>query len=68
MTRDGRRQVGTGRIGVGSVTVVTRSHTNEQYITFLSSRGMAVNEVKFLLSLIDLRNQQNTSTIDGTTY
>ena len=45
-----------------------RSHTNEQYITFLSSRGMAVNEVKFLLSLIDLRNQQNTSTIDGTTY
>ena len=23
MTRDGRRQVGTGRIGVGSVTVVT---------------------------------------------
>ena len=25
MTRDGRRQVGTGRIGVGSVTVVTAS-------------------------------------------
>ena len=26
MTRDGRRQVGTGRIGVGSVTVVTSPH------------------------------------------
>ena len=25
MTRDGRRQVGIGRIGVGTVTVVTRS-------------------------------------------
>ena len=26
MTRDGCRQVGTGRIGVGSVTVVTEDH------------------------------------------
>ena len=26
MTRDGRRQVGIGRIGVGSVTVVTGHH------------------------------------------
>ena len=26
MTRDGRRQVGIGRIGVGSVTVVTDTH------------------------------------------
>ena len=28
MTRDGRRQVGIGRIGVGSVTVVTIPNTN----------------------------------------
>ena len=26
MTRDGHRQVGIGRIGVGSVTVVTEAH------------------------------------------
>ena len=26
MTRDGRRQVGVGRIGVGTVTVVTATH------------------------------------------
>ena len=45
-----------------------RTHTSEQFITSLSSQGMAVNEVRFLLSLIDLRDQQNTLTTDGTTY
>ena len=29
MTRDGRRQVGIGRIGVGSVTVVTHSDKSD---------------------------------------
>ena len=29
MTRDGRRQVGIGRIGVGTVTVVTHSSANK---------------------------------------
>ena len=29
MTRDGRRQVGVGRIGVGTVTVVTHAHINQ---------------------------------------
>ena len=31
-----------------------RTHTSEQFITSLSSQGMVVNEVRFLLSLIDL--------------
>jgi len=44
------------------------THTSEQFITMLSSQGMVVNEVKFLLSLIDLQDWQNTLTTDGTTY
>ena len=31
MTRDGRRQVGIGRIGVGSVTVVTQDSNKTTY-------------------------------------
>ena len=33
MTRDGRRQVGIGRIGVGSVTVVTMSGKSDFWRT-----------------------------------
>jgi len=50
------------------ISAYRRTHTSEQFITLLSSQGMAVNEVKFLLSLIDLRDRQNTLTTDGTTY
>ena len=45
MTRDGRRQVGIGRIGVGSVTVVTVGR-------FLSSLGKALDT--FLCPLHEL--------------
>ena len=40
MTRDGRRQVGTGRIGVGSVTVVTVSFLSFSFLTLTAHIGM----------------------------
>jgi len=50
------------------VDTYRRTHTSEQFITSLSSRGMAVNEVKFLLTLIDLQDWQNTSMTGSRTY
>jgi len=51
------------------VDTYRHTHTSEQFITSLSSWGMAVgNEVKFLLTLIDLQDWQNTSTTGGRTY
>ena len=40
MTRDGRRQVGTGRIGVGSVTVVTNGQ--DVKVTYMSDPSTSV--------------------------
>ncbi|KAI6001835.1 hypothetical protein EDD15DRAFT_2361143 [Pisolithus albus] len=33
-----------------------RAHSNEELITFLAGQGMSVNEAKFLLVLVDLRD------------
>ena len=45
MTRDGRRQVGTGRIGVGSVTVVTAPLSQLPLTTL--SRLLVTKKIQF---------------------
>ena len=44
MTRDGRRQVGVGRIGVGTVTVVTLDIQTNRTLSAIETELLVFNE------------------------